>query len=92
MSYTHLATTTQKARKNYPCDACADFSQDWQHYLGLMTIDERSVIERAELKDFEIKKGSQYRKSTGIFDGDFTTFKCIPEVGDIHERIYEYDF
>lgn len=68
-------TTTQKARKDYPCGAWewidnsgygqADFKpKDWQ------------IIEKARKDGFMIKKGMEYTKISGKFDGEFTVFRA----------------
>lgn len=68
-------TTTQRARKDYPCGAWEwisnsgyserDFKpEDWQ------------VIENARADDFMIKKGTEYTQTKGKWEGEFCTFRA----------------
>ncbi len=67
-------TTTQKARKDYECEA-----SEW--ILNACDPDEfskedREVIEKAKSEEFMIRKGEQYTKTTGKLEGEFTTFRA----------------
>jgi len=50
---------------------------------------ERRAIVKARKNNWRIQKGEKYMKQVGVFDGDLSTFRAIPE---IHQICYKYEF
>jgi hypothetical protein len=83
--------TNPKARKDYQCQA-----SDWiMNSVGLdpdyFEPEDYAKIEIAQGKDFKILKGETYVKVTGKFDGEFATFRAIPDLNEICIRYKLYD-
>ena len=92
MSWTMEVTTTQKARKEYDCQAC-----DWLNQSNLSVYDlsdeELAVIDKAKTEGGKILKGSLYTKTSGKWEGEFDVFRARLDIHDIclnHEIYPEY--
>lgn len=68
--------TTQKAQKDYHCDAC-HFIQEYLNQ-GIFSFAEMRQIVKAKRNNWKIKKGEVYEKVSGKWDGDFAVFRAIP--------------
>jgi len=77
------AETKPTARKDYHCEA-----SDW--IINTVGLDEREFepedwakIEEARKNGFKILKGEKYINVSGKWEGEFSTFRAIPELNDI---------
>ena len=81
-----LKNKTQKAKKEYSCDACVWlFESDYRY--GLTISEYRSII-KAQRNGCKILAGEKYVYQCGIYEGDFYVFRAIP---DIHEICLKYE-
>ena len=70
------------ARKQHDCCACemisnGDDPEDW------MEVDELIAWLKAKEKGFKINQGEQHVYQSGVYSGDFYTYRAIPEIHDI---------
>lgn len=78
-----LETTTRPvARKDYHCQA-----SDWIENSGLERADyseeDWSTIEKARSESWVIKKGTQYLKTEGKWEGEFAVFRARFDLDEI---------
>jgi len=73
-------TTTQKANKDYHCDA-SDFITNFSD--DEFSEEELTVIARARHEGFKILKGSSYTKTSGKWEGEFSTFRARHDLNKI---------
>lgn len=88
MPWEFYETTTQVARKNYSCDA-SEIIINTGYVKEDFTPDEWELFCKAHAEDFKILKGSEYIKTKGKYDGDFSVFRARPEIDAI---CVKYDF
>lgn len=85
MAWDFFTTTTQIAGKDYPCQAA-----DWLLNSGYGQQDyepaDWALIEKAKAEDWKILKGTEYIKTQGKWDGDFSTFRARPELDAICKK------
>lgn len=85
MDWDFATTTTQVARKEYNCDA-----SDWLLNAGLDSEDwtdvEREQISKAKKEGWKILKGTEYTKTEGMWEGDFTVYRARPELQKILDK------
>lgn len=82
MSIRVLSESTPTARKEHDCMACDFvFSHGIDGY-GHSFAEKRALV-KARKNAFKIKKGKKYIKQNNVLDGEFYTFKAIPEMHDI---------
>lgn len=74
--------STQVARKNYSCDACQALLDSGYRMIDF-TFSERKDIVRAQRKSWTIKKGQKYIRQVSVDNGEFSTYKAIPEIDKI---------
>lgn len=79
---TLLSETTPVARKNYSCDASVWVCNYGWNGMGLSFSELRSIA-RARHNKWRIIKGDKYVRQGNIQDGEFRTFKAIPEIHEI---------
>lgn len=85
---TMLRETYQIAAKDYRCDAFAIITDD----LYQADFDHWEMKQICESNGI-IKKGSKYYKQVGVVDGQFYTFRALPEIRDIclnHDLLTDY--
>ncbi len=85
-----METTSQPvARKNYHCEAA-----NWINSSGFVEADyspeDWAIIEKARAEDWEIKKGTKYTKTSGKWEGDFTTFRARLDLDEICQQYEIY--
>jgi len=90
-----LTSETRKARKDHYCNACEwltaeSASIDYLISEHGLTEDEVKSVKAAAENKWRIKKGSEYSYQTGKQDGEFTTFKAIPEIDEICQKYDMY--
>jgi len=84
MSDFFYPSTRPKATKDYHCQACEHISCAWNEADILALPDnERKAYELAKSKNFRILKGEEYVCQSGVYDGQFYTFRRIPDMVDI---------
>mgnify|MGYP003641844858 CR=1 FL=1 len=81
MSWDFYNLTTQKARKEYRCDAMEIIHNSMA--IEEFTQDEQVLIIKAESESCKITKGSIYTKCSGKWDGEFTVFRARIEIDTI---------
>lgn len=78
-------TTTQTARKDYQCEA-----SNWIIECGLGEVNfsftELRLIAKAKRDGWKIKKGQQYVKVCGKWDGEWSVFRARPEIDDLCQK------
>lgn len=84
MSDFHHPSTSPKAKKDYHCDACHHLRESWNDAdISDLPNDEREAIELAKSHNWRILKGEKYVCQTGVYDGQYFTFRGIPAIVDI---------
>lgn len=82
MAWQFATTTTQVARKQYRCDAA-----DVIGNAGLDAFDfnpqEREVIEKAKAEKWQILPRTAYVKTSGKWEGEFSTFRARADLDQI---------
>jgi len=85
-----IATNTEPvARKEYHCQA-----SDWiTNYMcdDDFTPEELIIFKKAQAEKFKILKGTQYRKVSGIWEGESSVFRARPDMDDICQKYDIYD-
>ncbi len=81
MSCDFYNLTTQKARKEYRCDAM-EFIQNSMS-IEEFTQSEQALIIKAQSERCKITKGSTYTKVSGKWEGDFSVFRARTEIDNI---------
>jgi len=81
-----LRTSKPKARKNYDCMAC-EWIREGEIRSGYTFSEYRAII-RARNNNWEIQKGDVYSQATCRQDGEFYTWRAIPEIEAI---CFKYD-
>lgn len=91
-----IRKSTHVARKTYTCDA-----SEWLHNGDLRgfiydckpTYAELRAIAKAKRNCWRIVLGQEYIKEVGRYQGDFYTWRAIPEIDAICRKynLYEYD-
>jgi hypothetical protein len=70
-------------------------ASDWLEHawpLGdFLSFSEMREVVKAKRNGYRIRKGQQYVKQTGIYEGELVTFKAIPALHDICLRHDLYD-
>lgn len=85
--WTMSTSAIRKARKDYPCDACGTINA-W----GLSARDfEPSEWAAIQAAGGKILRGEKYVCCSGIFDGEWTTFRARPEIDKICQDGELYD-
>jgi hypothetical protein len=88
---TIIHESKQKARKNYPCDAC-NFLFEMDNADTLTFTEKRAVVKARSNKN--ILKGQEYVRQFNCDDsGNAWTFRAIPEIHEICMKLklyYEY--
>ena len=77
------------ARKEHVCMAC-EFAFEAIGY-ETFTFSELRTLVKARKANYRIQKGQVYVRQNNIYDGEFYTFKAIPEVHQlcIDHNLYE---
>jgi len=88
--YEHIKTERVKASRDYECEACIWIDSDCIENWGLNFSEYRSYI-KARNTGFKIKKGQTYNRTKHKWDGEFYTFRAIPEIDAICQRLDVYD-
>lgn len=81
-----LESVTQPvARKDYHCQA-----SDWVERAGLEEADysaeDWATIEKARAENWAIKKGTQYTKTEGKWEGEFSVFRARLDLDAICQK------
>lgn len=63
------------AKKQYRCDACDQWLMAGYTVADCETDEQRERVKAAEADKWQILPGQQYRKQTGIYDGEFYTYR-----------------
>ena len=66
------------AKKHYRCDASEQWRRSGYTVADCETSDQRLMVEAAEADKWRILPGQAYRKVTGIYEGDFCTYRARP--------------
>ena len=89
MSIQVLSEQTPIAKKQHTCNACEFINESWGD--AYFTISELRLIVSARRNGYKIVKGQRYIKQNNVCDGEFYTFKAIPEMHDICLKYDLYD-
>jgi hypothetical protein len=90
MSIIVLSSSCPVARKDYSCDSWEWLSNAWP--LGdFLSFTEMRKVVKAKRNSYKIKKGDRYFKQTGLYDGEFYTFRAIPDLNEICMKHDIYD-
>jgi hypothetical protein len=76
-----------QARKHYPCDACYHWLQSSCGLNDCTTSEQRLIVEAAEADKWKILPGQKYRKVTGIWEGQLTTYRARPGMQSVIEQL-----
>lgn len=87
MGWDMYEVTEQVARKEY-YDESADYICDLCEED--VTPDEWQIICEAREGNWKIKKGVKYRKTKGLFEGEWETFRATIELDDICHKYNLY--
>ena len=85
-----LRESNPVARKNHHCDACEFILNNGVNGNGY-PISELRIIVKAKRNGYKILKGEKYFNQVGIFDGDFYSFKGIPEIVELCQKYDLFD-
>lgn len=77
-----------KAKKEYVCNAFEWLDNQVYFITDEMTSEEKRIYEEVSKRKGKIQKGERYIKQIGIYEGEFSTFRAIPE---IHEICLKYN-
>ena len=88
MSWKFFTRTEPIAKKEYDCDAWLWLRNCDYTEFDQLTFSDRKAIVRAKRNGFKIQPGDKYIKVEGLWEGDFVTFRAIPELDAI---CHEYD-
>ena len=90
MSVEILSQSTQKANKDYHCDASEWLMNNGFGYCDF-SFSEKRVIAKARRNKYRITKGDMYLKQNNKFSGEIYTFRAIPEIHAIciNHDLYE---
>jgi hypothetical protein len=88
---TVLTDKIVRAKKNYPCDASSAWLRSNYCVDDCETITQRLSVEAAEADKWKIFKGQQYRKVTGIHDGEFCTYKARIDMDAVCNALDMFD-
>ena len=88
---TVLSESNPKAIKEHECMACDFILAQGVDGFGYSR-DELRLIAKARKNKYKIQVGQKYIKQNNVFDGEFYTFKAIPEMHEIciKHDLYEY--
>ena len=86
MEWSFSTTETFTARKNYECDACGWLNIDLSYVIELCTFTEKKQIVKARGNNWQIKKGQKYIKVKGIWEGEWSVYRAIPEIQNIIDK------
>jgi hypothetical protein len=86
---TLLRSSKHTAQKDYECNACLWLKDAIPHYLPKMTFGEYRSIVLARRDNYKVKKGMQYLRTTGLFEGDF--YSCASRI-EIDKICAKYNF
>lgn len=79
----------QTARKDYHCMACENINEAWNGAdILALPVDELIEYQKAKANGFMIKAGEKYLFQSGVYDGQFYTYRAIPEMNDL---CHKYD-
>lgn len=93
--WTTIKSSTQIARKNYPCNACEQLIdsglvsfedgsiRDNNGFADKVTFDERRAIITAAKNGWRIMKGQRYNYQFNTDGGDTCQWRTIPEIDAI---------
>jgi hypothetical protein len=76
-----------QARKHYLCDACYHWLQSGYELNDCTTSKQRLIVEAAEADNWKILPGQKYRKVTGIWEGELTTYRARPGMQSVIEQL-----
>lgn len=88
-----LSVTVRKARKDHEDSAgiwihsSLDDMRTWEE----LTFSEWRAIARLKANSWMIKKGQTYEDCICKQDGELYSFKCLPEINKICQRLSMYD-
>lgn len=89
MSWEIERATSPVAKKDYPCQASV-----WIDDAGLKEDDyseeDWAVIEKAKAENWMIKKGTQYSKIEGKWEGEFSVFRARVDLDNICHKYQLY--
>ena len=74
---------TVTAKKEYRCDACAQWDRAGYMLNDCETHEQRLKVASAEADGWKILPGQKYRKVTGINDGVFMTYRARLDMDDV---------
>jgi hypothetical protein len=90
MTWDVYTDTEPVARKDYRCDAYDHWLSNYISESDL-TGDDLLIWQGAKADNFKIKKGMQYFKRTGLFDGDWQTFRARKDLDSICQKLKLYE-
>lgn len=79
---TVLSQTTPVAKKQHECSACEFILGAGVNGYGY-TFSELRLIAKAKKQGYKIQIGQRYLKQNNVCDGEFYTFKAMPEMHQI---------
>ncbi len=82
-----ISTTTQKANKDYNCDACYWWNKAGFGLDECESIEQMVVFETAEKEGFKILRGQKYIKQIGINDGELCVYRARIDMNDICHQL-----
>jgi len=81
MSWTFSKVTFPVARKNYRCEA-SDWISNSMRY-GDLTEEDQAIWEKAKKEGCKILKGTRYKKITGKYEGEMSTYRARLDLDDL---------
>jgi len=89
MTWDFCEITTQKANKDYRCDACTLLFESLNE--NDFEPAELELVNKAKNEKCKILKGAEYIKCSGKWEGGFSVYRARPEIDDLCRKydIYE---
>lgn len=85
-----ISEKTPVARKEYGCDACGLLLESLPDAVEEMTFTEKRAFVKARRNNFKIVKGQRYRNAFCNDMGEVFTYRAIPEIDEIVQRLEWY--
>lgn len=90
----NISTSLQKARKDYHDDSTEYIKDSLLDYvnpdLSMLTFSEKRSIAKLKANEWKIKKGQMYERQFNIQEGQAYTFKSLPEIVKICQKLHLY--
>lgn len=88
----NIRTIIRKARKDHIDDSIVFIEESMNCLNGELTFAEWRAIASLKANNWRIKKGQLYEFQTNEMDGEIYTFKSLPIIVKICQRLGLYDY